>query len=112
MLDPKPRLLQNKEAMEMDMDWTKVLSNVQGFFRGAFDFQERATSVLRKEAHEENDIFILLCFADLIGIPVPTSYYSLELLPYLAEELGGWEKRIVERKSVLAEKFGKHDWCC
>ena len=63
----------------MDMDWTKVLSNVQGFFRGAFDFQERATSVLRKEAHEENDIFMLLCFADLIGIPVPTSYYSLEL---------------------------------
>ncbi|HHV08456.1 MAG TPA: hypothetical protein GXX69_09640 [Firmicutes bacterium] len=83
-----------------------------GFFRGAFDFRERATSVVRKEAYEENDIFMLLCFADLIGIPVPTSYYSLELLPYLADELTGWEKRIVERKSVLAEKFGKHDWCC
>lgn len=85
---------------------------LRGFVYGSFDLKERAVAVLRKEAFEENDIFLLLCFADLIGIPVPTSYYSLELLPYLSGELEGWEKRILERRSVLAEKFGKHDWCC
>lgn len=92
--------------------WGQVWEVLRGFVQGSFDVKERAVAVLRKEAFEENDIFLLLCFADLIGIPVPTSYYSLELLPYLAEELEGWEKRILERKSVLAEKFGKHDWCC
>ncbi|MDK2784956.1 MAG: hypothetical protein PWQ41_361 [Bacillota bacterium] len=92
--------------------WAKFWETVRGVFQGSFDFGERAVAVLRKEAFEENDTFLLLCFADLIGIPVPTSYYSIELLPYLAEELEGWEKRILERRSVVAEKFGKHDWCC
>ncbi|HHY92118.1 MAG TPA: hypothetical protein GX511_02105 [Firmicutes bacterium] len=92
--------------------WPEVWTYVSGVLKGTFDFRERAVAVLRKEAFEENDTFLLLCFADLIGVPVPASYYSIELLPYLAEELGGWEKRILERKSVVAEKFGKHDWCC
>lgn len=92
--------------------WANFWDTIRGVLKGSFDFSERAVAVLRKEAFEENDAFLLLCFADLIGIPVPTSYYSIELLPYLAEELEGWEKRILERKSVIAEKFGKHDWCC
>lgn len=71
-----------------------------------------AKDVLRKEAFDENDNFLLLCFGDLLGLPLPVSYYTLELLPYLAQDLEGWERRMVQRKRVLAERWGKHEWCC
>jgi hypothetical protein len=34
----------------------------------------------------------------------------LELLPYLAEDLEGWERRIMARKSVYGDRWG--DFCC
>ena len=51
-------------------------------------------------------------FGDLLGIPNPASYYTLELLPFLAEELEGWERRMQGRKGILAEKAGQYDFCC
>lgn len=83
---------------------------LRGVMQGSFNYKEQSVRVLRKEAYDENDTFLLLCFADLIGVPLPTSYYTLELLPHVSSELVGWEKRILERRSVLAEQFGKHDW--
>jgi hypothetical protein len=84
-----------------------VISN---FLEGAF--KVKASSVIRKEAFDLNDDFMLLLFGDFLGIPNPISYYALELLPYLADELEGWERRILNRKSIIAEKAGQYDFCC
>jgi hypothetical protein len=88
----------------------KIFPAVQEFLEACY--KTSATGVIRKEAFDSNDNFIILLFSDLLGIPNPVSYYTLELLPYLAEELEGWERRMQNRKSVIAEKFGQYDFCC
>jgi len=88
----------------------KVLRAVREFLEGAMNVS--ASHIIRKEACDANDNFILLLFGDLLGIPNPTSYYTLELLPYLADELEGWERRMLMRRSIIAEKIGQFDFCC
>ncbi|MFA9399305.1 MAG: hypothetical protein ACERKV_13705 [Clostridiaceae bacterium] len=79
------------------------------FFEGASDFNRKSSSILKKEAHNEMDNFILLCFGDQLGIPLPTSYYALEILPYIADDLEGWSRRMMDRKSIWGERWGDFD---
>src|SRR5690554_4705597 len=77
----------------------------KGFFEGA---KENSVRIMRKDANDANDYFILLCFSDFLGIPSPASYYTLELLPYIAGEMEGWELRMADKKDVLSEQFEKY----
>lgn len=77
-----------------------LLENLKLFFKGAFDMKHRSIGHIEAEADETMDQFLLLCFSDLLGIDMPTTYYSLELLPYLSEDLEGWIKRMDSKKSV------------
>ena len=85
------------------------LKNLKLFFQGASDFNRKSRAILEKEAHDEMDNFILLCFADTLGLPLPTSYFAFELLPYIAEDLEGWQRRMMDRKSIWAEKWSDYD---
>jgi hypothetical protein len=67
-------------------------------------------AITRKEAFDANDNFFLLLYGDLLGIPNPISYYALELLPYLAPEIEGWERRIQNRASVIEEKAAQFNF--
>lgn len=78
------------------------------FHQGAF--LDRRMAVVRKEAFDINDNLMLLLFGDFIGIPNPVSYYMLELLPHMADELLTWERRIQNRKYILAEKAAQYDF--
>jgi hypothetical protein len=84
--------------------------NFKLLLSGTFDLKNRSTNRIQKEAMDELDNFMLLCYGDLLGIPLPTTYYTLELLPYLAEDLEGWERRIMARKSIYGDRWG--DFCC
>jgi len=53
---------------------------------------------------------MLLIFGDMLGIPNPASYYTLELLPYLADEIEGWQQRMMTRGTVLEEKAAQFDF--
>lgn len=86
------------------------MEDILHFIKGTFDFEEKSSTMMKKEAIDELDNFMILCFGDLLGFPMPTSYYTLEVLPYLSEELEGWEKRILRRESVVAERW--NDFCC
>jgi hypothetical protein len=87
----------------------EFLNNFKLFFQGATDFNRKSQSLLMKESHNEMDDFILLCFGDILGIPIPTSYYSLELLPLIADDLDGWQRRMVSRLYIWGEKWGDFD---
>jgi hypothetical protein len=89
---------------------SKINKSLKYFCEGVFKVP--ASNIIRKEAFDANDNFILLLFGDLLGIPNPVSYYTLELLPYLVEELESWEKRMQNRKSIIAEKVAQYDFCC
>lgn len=86
----------------------EILNNFKDFFHAATDFNRRAKALLIKEAHNEMDDFILLCFGDLLGIPIPTTYYSLELLPLIAEDLDGWQNRMISRLYIWQEKWSDY----
>jgi len=80
-------------------------------FLGGFLFGSCYAAV-SKEGEDQNDEFLLLCFGEALGLPLPTSYFTLELLPHLANELQGWERRMLNRRSILAEKAGQYEYCC
>ena len=42
---------------------------------------------------EEDDLFMLFVFAELMGVPSPAAYYTLELQPLLLERFHDWHRR-------------------
>ena len=74
--------------------------NIKMFFEGAFDMKRKSVHHIEEEARESMDQFMMLCFSDLLGIDLPTTYYALELLPYLGGDLEDWVKRMDSKQSV------------
>ena len=86
------------------------LENMKLFFQGALDMQGRSVNHIEAEADETMDQFMLLCFSDLLGIDMPTTYYALELLPYLGDELEDWLKRMDGKQSVWESRGASLDF--
>lgn len=78
----------------------KWLENIKLFFEGALDLKGKSVGHIQNEADESMDQFMLLCFSDVLGIDLPTTYYALELLPYLGDEIEDWQKRMTKKSSV------------
>lgn len=95
--------------MSGDHAFRHWLKSVGLFFKAAGDFRERSTRFLKKEAHDAEDNFMLLCFGDMLGFPMQTSYYTIELLPYFVETMDGWEKRMLQRQWTWEEKWAQYD---
>ena len=43
---------------------------------------------------DEDDLFMLLVFAESMGLPNPAAYYTLELLPLVYDRFHEWHKRM------------------
>ena len=106
----KNKILKIKAGDPMQSGLKQALSNIQGFFKGAFDFHGRSRSIIENEAQEEMDNFLLICFGDALGLPIPVSYYTLELLPYLEDELKDWEERMMDKKTVWEQRAVNMDY--
>ena len=50
--------------------WLEALNNIKLFWQGATDYNRKSKALLIKESHNEMDEFILLCFGDMLGIPL------------------------------------------
>lgn len=50
-------------------------------------------SELRRHARDKEEAFVSLCFSDVLGIPNPVGYYTLELLPEMLERFHDWHIR-------------------
>lgn len=64
-------------------------------------FFARWRSLAARQRREEEELFLLLCFSDLLGIPNPVSYYTLELLPAMLERFHRWHLRQGLERSPL-----------
>lgn len=53
---------------------------------------------LEKARHEEERLFTIVVYGDLLGIPILPPYYTLRLLPFLVPTLENW------RRSMLRER--------
>jgi hypothetical protein len=62
---------------------------------------------LRSEAIDLQDLFLLLCYMEVLGLPNPAALYLLDLHPYFLQEFHLWHRRMGMDRSPLAG-FG----CC
>lgn len=53
---------------------------------------------LEKARNEQNRLFTLIIYGDLLGIPILPPYYTLRLMPFLVPTLENW------RRSMLRER--------
>jgi hypothetical protein len=70
-------------------------------------YEGRHRGALARERREEEDLFMLLVFSEMMGIPNPAGYYTLELLPLLYERFHEWHLRMGMERSPL-----EHFRCC
>jgi len=63
--------------------------------------------VLRKERGHLDNLFMLVIFGDMIGLPLLPPYYSLRLLPHIIPSLKTWRRRVLREKDVT--DFVAHD---
>lgn len=56
---------------------------------------------------DEDDLFMMLVFSESLGIPNPTTYYTLELLPVVYDRFHDWHRRMGMERSPL-----DHVSCC
>lgn len=62
---------------------------------------------LARAQRDEEDLFMLFVFSEMMGVPNPAAYYTLELQPVLLERFHDWHKRIGMEHSPL-----DHFKCC
>ena len=63
--------------------------------------------VTKKERGHLDNLFMLVIFGDLIGLPLLPPYYSLRLLPHIIPSLETWKRRILREKDLT--DFVAHD---
>lgn len=88
------------------------MKNSKGKIRKALGFYDQIISQphkaeIKRELRDENDLFLLMCFSELLGIPNPVSFYTLELYPYILDQFHEWHLRMGMEKSPL-----DHIRCC
>ena len=68
------------------------LRAARDIYEGVYVAPYRAA--IHREYLRERDLFFLLGFSDLLGIPNPVSFYTLELYPDLIEQFHEWHLRM------------------
>ena len=63
--------------------------------------------VMRKERGHLDNLFMLVIFGDLIGLPLLPPYYSLRLLPHIIPSIKTWKRRVLREKDLT--DFVAHD---
>nr|WP_164669233.1 cory-CC-star protein [Virgibacillus doumboii] len=56
---------------------------------------------IARELRDQDDLFLLLLYSEMIGIPNPVYYYTLELYPYMIEQFHDWHLRMGMEKSPM-----------
>ncbi len=69
-----------------------TLRRVSFYAEEAYNAPYRAAVARAKR--DQDDVFMLLVFSEMMGVPNPASYYTLELQPLLMERFHDWHKRM------------------
>jgi hypothetical protein len=85
--------------MQHEGNRTPVLVRLRERLRAALDIYEGIfiapyRSEIYREYLRERDLFLILGFSDLLGVPNPVAFYTLELYPELIEQFHQWHLRM------------------
>jgi hypothetical protein len=62
---------------------------------------------MKKERGRLDNLFMLVIFGDLIGLPLLPPYYSMRLLPHIVPSIKTWKRRVLREKDLT--DFVAHD---
>ena len=63
--------------------------------------------VMKKERGHLDNLFMLVIYGDLIGLPLFPPFYSLRLLPHILPSINTWKRRVLREKDLT--DFVAHD---
>lgn len=63
--------------------------------------QQPHRTEIARELRDEEDLFTLLCFSEMLGLSNPAFYFTLELYPFVIERFHDWHLRMGMEKSPL-----------
>jgi hypothetical protein len=69
---------------------------VREFLYGMFG-HDTALQALELRGSMET-LFMLVTFGDMVGLPIMPPYYALRLLPYAAELVPAWKRRVMRER--------------
>ncbi len=75
--------------------WRRIRARVRAareIYEGVFLVPYR--SAVHRELLQQRDLFFLVGFSDLLGVPHPVAFYTLELYPELIEQFHEWHLRM------------------
>jgi hypothetical protein len=80
-----------------------IRDRLRQFTRAANEFVYGMTTYgwvrdLRRERGEVEQLFALITFGDLIGLPVLPPYYTLRLLPYVVPAINCWKRSLLRER--------------
>jgi hypothetical protein len=55
---------------------------------------------LEKARNEQNRLFTMIVFGDLIGVPILPPYYTLRLIPYIIPNFEGWQRSMLRERDL------------
>jgi hypothetical protein len=112
-LTPALLLKKGKEGIDLIEDLLSALSaKLKGSSKVIKEIMyglmlhEMDLEVKKEKGHLDN-LFMLVVFGDLIGLPLLPPYYSIRLLPYVIPSLETWKRRILREKDLT--DFVAHD---
>ena len=89
-----------------------LANKIRAFYRGLLlffygSFQLSLKHHIEKEMARRMDFFMLICFGDLIGLPVP-NYLSFKLLPFFLQEFPYWQRRMARGKQSVYDRMAEY----
>lgn len=75
--------------------WSEIssrLRSARAIYEGIYLAPYRST--IHREYLRQRDVFLLLGLSDLLGVPNPVQFYTLELLPELMQSFHEWHLRL------------------
>lgn len=75
----------------------RIGRQLENYYQGPY------RSAIARSVRDEEDLFMLLVFGEALGIPNPTSFYTLELQPLMLERFHQWHQRMGMERSPLDE---------
>jgi hypothetical protein len=55
---------------------------------------------LKKERGNLDQLFMLIVFGDLIGLPILPPYYTIRLLPFIIPSIEIWKRSLLREKDL------------
>ena len=69
-----------------------ALRSAREIYEGLFFAPYR--SAIHREHLRQRDLFLLMGFSDLLGVPNPVAFYTMELYPELIDDFHQWHLRL------------------